>query len=173
MEPILTLVDVGEDTTLGNGDMTQELVQFLIVADGELKVTGNDTGLLVIASSVASQFKNFGGEILKNGSEVNGSTYYHEVRVAFWVKTSITNRHQHAERSCPCGGDDEHVQRERRDRPWTNGCDRVSIFNEYLEMTLEMNGWHTIGRSCCRWPCLQICLQSFCWMVCEVFFFSF
>ena len=39
----LTLVDVGEDTTLGNSDVTQKLVQFLIVADGELKVTRDDT----------------------------------------------------------------------------------------------------------------------------------
>lgn len=79
----LTLVDVGEDTTLGNSDVTQKLVQFLIVADGELKVTRDDTGLLVIASSVASQFKDFGGEILKDGSEVNGSTYCMMLDISF------------------------------------------------------------------------------------------
>lgn len=70
----LTLVNVGEDTTLGDGDMAQKLVQLLIVSDGELKVTGNDTGLLVVSGSVASQLEDFSGEVLKNSGEVDGST---------------------------------------------------------------------------------------------------
>lgn len=69
-----TLVDVGEHTTLGDGDVTQELVQLLIVADGELKVTGNDTGLLVVTGSVTSQLEDLSSEVLKNGSQVDGST---------------------------------------------------------------------------------------------------
>lgn len=56
----LTLVNVGEDTTLGDGDMAKELVQFLIVTDGELKMTRDDTGLLVVASGVTGQLKNLG-----------------------------------------------------------------------------------------------------------------
>jgi hypothetical protein len=67
-------MDVGQDTTLGNGDMAEELVQFLIVADGELKMTGDDTGLLVVTSSVASQLEDFSSEVLENSSEVNWST---------------------------------------------------------------------------------------------------
>jgi hypothetical protein len=67
-------VNVGENTTLGNGDVTQELVQLLIVANGELKVTRNDTGLLVVTSGVTSKLKNFSSEVLENGSEVHGGT---------------------------------------------------------------------------------------------------
>lgn len=70
----LTLVDVGQDTTLGDGDVAQKLVQLLIVADGELKVTGNDTGLLVVAGSVASKLENLSGEVLEDSSEVDGGT---------------------------------------------------------------------------------------------------
>ena len=44
-------MNVGENTTLGDGDVTEELVQLLIVADGELKVTGNDTCLLYTSPS--------------------------------------------------------------------------------------------------------------------------
>ena len=69
----LTLVNVGEDTTLGDGDVAEKLVQLLIVADGELEVTGNDTGLLVVASGVASKLEDFGSQVLKDGSEVDGS----------------------------------------------------------------------------------------------------
>ena len=71
---IRTLVNVGEDTTLGNCDVTEKLVQFLIVADGKLKMTGNDTSLLVVTSGVTSQLENFSGEVLEDGSQVDGST---------------------------------------------------------------------------------------------------
>jgi hypothetical protein len=67
-------VDVGKDTTLGDGDVAEQLVQLLIVPDGELKVAGDDTGLLVVASSVASQLEDFSGEVLKHSGEVDGST---------------------------------------------------------------------------------------------------
>ena len=70
----LTLVDVGQNTTLGDGDVAEKLVQLLIVADGELEVTGDDTGLLVVASGVASKLEDFGSQVLKDGSEVDGST---------------------------------------------------------------------------------------------------
>ena len=71
---ILTLVNVGKNTTLGDGDVTQELVQLLIVTDGELQVTRNDTCLLVVTSSVTSQLQDFGSKILKNSSQVDRST---------------------------------------------------------------------------------------------------
>lgn len=67
-------MDVGENTTLGNGDVTQKLVQLLIVTDGELKVTRDDTGLLVVTSGVTSKLKNLSSEVLENGSQVDGST---------------------------------------------------------------------------------------------------
>lgn len=67
-------MNVGQNTTLGDGDMAQELVQLLIVSDGELKMTGDDTGLLVVSGSVTSQLENFSSKVLKDGSQVNGST---------------------------------------------------------------------------------------------------
>ena len=69
-----TLVNVGENTTLGDGDVSEKLVQLLVVADGELKVTGDDTGLLVVTSGVTSQLEDFGSQVLKDGSEVDGGT---------------------------------------------------------------------------------------------------
>lgn len=69
-----TLVNVGQNTTLGDGDVTEQLVQLLIVADGELQVTGDDTGLLVVTSGVASQLENLSCKVLEDGSQVDGST---------------------------------------------------------------------------------------------------
>jgi hypothetical protein len=55
--------------------VSQKFVQFLIVSDGELEVTGDDSGLLVVTSGVASQLEDFGREIFEDGSEIHGSTW--------------------------------------------------------------------------------------------------
>lgn len=74
MDKRLTLMDVGEDTTLGDGDVAQELVQFLIVSDGQLKMSGNDTGLLVVSGGVAGQLEDLGCQVFQDGGEVDWST---------------------------------------------------------------------------------------------------
>jgi hypothetical protein len=68
------LVDVGKYTTLGDGNMSKKLVQLLIVANGELEMTRDDTRLLVVTSGVTSQFENFSGEVLENSGEVDRGT---------------------------------------------------------------------------------------------------
>lgn len=70
----LTLVDVGQDTTLSNCDVSEKLVQLLIVADGELEMTRDDTGLLVVTSGVTSKLEDLSRQVLKDGSEVDWST---------------------------------------------------------------------------------------------------
>lgn len=71
---MLTLVNVGEDTTLGDGDVTEQLVQLLVVTDGELQVTRDDTRLLVVTSGVTSQLEDLSSQVLKDGSEVDRGT---------------------------------------------------------------------------------------------------
>ena len=61
----------GKDTTLRDGDTTKELIQLLIVPDGELKVTWNDTRLLVVTGSVTGKLENLGSKVLENSGEVN------------------------------------------------------------------------------------------------------
>ena len=50
-------LNVGEDTTLGNGDSGEELVQLFIITDGQLQVTGDDPDLLVVTGSIDYLFK--------------------------------------------------------------------------------------------------------------------
>ena len=69
-----TLVNVWQDTTLRNCNMSQKLVQLLIVADGKLEMTRDDTGLLVVTGGVASKFEDFGCEVLEHGCEVDWGT---------------------------------------------------------------------------------------------------
>jgi hypothetical protein len=88
-------MDVWQDTTLCDSNVSQQLVQFLIVSDGKLEMTGDDTGLLVIASSVTSQLKNFGRKVFENGSEVNWGTYSQDAleseKARLWSKLTSTN----------------------------------------------------------------------------------
>jgi hypothetical protein len=67
-------VDVGDDTTGGDGDAAQQLVELLVVANGELQVARHDTLALVIARRVASQLEDLGGEVLEHGSQVDWRT---------------------------------------------------------------------------------------------------
>ena len=67
-------MNVGKNTTLGDGDVSEKLVQLLVVPDGELKMTRNDTCLLVVTSGVTSKLEDFGCEVLKDSGEVDGST---------------------------------------------------------------------------------------------------
>lgn len=49
----LTLVDVWQHTTLCDRDVSEKPVQFLVVADGELEMARDDTGLLVVTRGIA------------------------------------------------------------------------------------------------------------------------
>jgi hypothetical protein len=82
-------VNVGQDTTLSNGNVSEQLVQLFIVSNGQLQVTRNDTSLLVVTSSVSSQFENFSHEVFQDGSEVNGSTGTNTLSVVSLAEQSV------------------------------------------------------------------------------------
>ena len=67
-------LDVGEDSTLGNGDSRQELVQLLIIPDGKLEMAGDDPCLLVVTGSIASQLKDLSSKVLHDCSQVDRGT---------------------------------------------------------------------------------------------------
>ena len=67
-------MDVGEDTAGCDGDAAHELVELLVVADGELDVPGDDARLLVVASSIAGELEDLSGEVLEDRREVNWCT---------------------------------------------------------------------------------------------------
>lgn len=67
-------LDVWQYTTLSDGHTRKQFVQLLVVADGQLEVTWNDTSLLVVTSGVAGQLEHFGGQVLHHGGQVDWST---------------------------------------------------------------------------------------------------
>ena len=68
-------MDVWKDTTLCDGDVSKKLVQLLVVADSELQVARNDTGLLVVTRGVASQLEDLSSQVFEDSCEVDGRTW--------------------------------------------------------------------------------------------------
>lgn len=66
------LVDLGQNTARGNGNLTEELVQLVVRPNGKLEMTGADGLLLVVSSSVSGQLKNLSSQVLQDGSQVDG-----------------------------------------------------------------------------------------------------
>jgi len=86
-------LDVGEDAALRDGHAGEKLVQLLVVADGELQVTGDDTGLLVVAGGVAGQLKNLSGEVLHHGGKVHGGTGTNALRIVALAEETVDTTH--------------------------------------------------------------------------------
>ena len=84
-------MDVRKDTSLGDGDSSEELVQFLIVSDGELDVTGSDSGSLVVLRSIARELEELSSQILEDSSHVDRSP-----RADTLGETSLTKVSSHA-----------------------------------------------------------------------------
>ena len=82
-------VDVGKNTTLGDGDSWQQLVELFVVADGELKVAGVDPLLLVVAGSVSGQLEDLSGQVLHNRGHVDGCSSPNSLRVVTLAKKTV------------------------------------------------------------------------------------
>lgn len=150
-------MNVGQNTTLGDGDVTQQLVQLLVVANGELQVAGDDTGLLVVTGSVASQLKNLSSKILKDGSQVDGGTSTDTLGVVALTEQTVDT----TDRECQTG----------LGRTAVNGtCQLLMVITGVLDddqdektrQTRRKSGEVlTTARSWSRWPCRRTCHQSF------------
>ncbi|CAH3044955.1 unnamed protein product, partial [Porites lobata] len=82
-------LDIGKNTTLRDSHTGEQFVQLFVISDGQLKVTGNDSCLLVVTSSVSSQLKDLSAQILKHSSQVHWSTSTNTLSiVAFPKKTT-------------------------------------------------------------------------------------
>ncbi len=50
-------MDVGQNTTRGNGNTSKQLVQLLVILNSKGNVTGHDTSLLVVTGGIAGKLK--------------------------------------------------------------------------------------------------------------------
>ena len=59
------------NTALRDADADKKLVQLLVVADGQLDVTGDDASLFVVSRGIAGELKDLGSEVLEDGAQVD------------------------------------------------------------------------------------------------------
>ena len=86
-------LDVGQHTSLGDGDTGQKLVQLLVVPDGQLQVTGDDSGLLVVTGGVACQFQDLSGQVLKHGSQVDWGSGSNTLGIVAFAEEAVDTPH--------------------------------------------------------------------------------
>ena len=86
-------MNVGENTTLSDGDSRQEFVQLFIIADGQLQMSWDDSGLLIVASGVTGQLENFSREVLQDGSQVDWSSGTDSLGIVSLAKESMDTTH--------------------------------------------------------------------------------
>jgi hypothetical protein len=65
-------LDRRKDTTLRDDDVTEKLVELLVVSDGELEVSRDDSRLLVVPGSVTGELEDLGGEVWGHKRERKG-----------------------------------------------------------------------------------------------------
>uniref|UniRef100_A0AAA9RXV7 Histone H2A n=1 Tax=Bos taurus TaxID=9913 RepID=A0AAA9RXV7_BOVIN len=93
-------LDVGQDTTLGDGDFTQQLVELLVVADGQLQVTRDDARLLVVPGRVARQLQDLGRQVLQHRRQVHRGPGPDPLGVVTLAEKAVHSTHGELE-SCP------------------------------------------------------------------------
>ena len=72
-------VNPRDDTTLGDGHVGQELVDLLVIADGQQKVSGLDCVPLAGLSGVPADLQDLSSEVLQHSSQVDGGDDLHGV----------------------------------------------------------------------------------------------
>lgn len=97
-------LDVGDDTTLSDGDTAEKLGQLFIVSDGELEMSRNDSRLLVVSGGVASEFNDLSGEVLEDSGHVDGSASADSVSPVASSKHSVDSANGELESSSSRSG---------------------------------------------------------------------
>ena len=93
-------LDVGQDTTLGDGDFAQQLVELLVVADGQLQVTRDNARLLVVQGRVARQLQDLGRQVLQHRRQVHRGPGPDPLGVVTLAEKAVHSTHGELE-SCP------------------------------------------------------------------------
>ena len=86
-------LDVGQHTSLSDGNTSQQLVQLLVIPDCQLKVTGDDSALLVIPGGVTGQLEDLSRQILKHSGHIDGSSSADSLGVVALAEKTVDTTH--------------------------------------------------------------------------------
>ena len=90
-------VDVREHAAGRDRDRAEELVELLVVADGELDVARHDARLLVVARGVARELEDLGAEVLEDGAHVDAGADADPRGVLALAEVAVQARHRELE----------------------------------------------------------------------------
>ena len=66
-------LNVGQNASLSDSHARQQFVQLLVVSDGELQMTGNNTSLLVISGGITGQLEHLSRQVLQHSGQIDRS----------------------------------------------------------------------------------------------------
>lgn len=82
-------LDVGQNTTLGDGHAAEKFVQLLVITHSQLEMARDDTGLLVVSCGVTGQLQNLSGQILQDGGQVDGGPSTNSLCVITFAEETV------------------------------------------------------------------------------------
>lgn len=86
-------LDVGQDTSLGDGHSGEKFVQFLVITDGQLQMPGDDPGLLVVTGSISRQLQNLSSQVLHHSSQVDWGTSSNSLSIVSLAEKTVDPSH--------------------------------------------------------------------------------
>lgn len=90
-------LDVGQHSSLSDGHTSQELVELLVVAHGQLEVPRDDPGLLVVPSRVPRQLQNLSRQVLQHGRQIHRRPGADALRIVPLAQESVDSAHRELE----------------------------------------------------------------------------
>ena len=93
-------LDVGQDAALSDGDFAQQLVELLVVADGQLQVTWDDAGLLVVPGRVTRQLQDLSRQVLQHRRQIHRGPGSDPLGVVTLAEKAVHSAHRELE-ACP------------------------------------------------------------------------
>ncbi len=97
-------LDVGQNTSLSDGDSREKLVQLLVIADSKLQVTGDDPALLVVTGSVSCQFQDLSSQIFHDCGKVHGSASTNTLGIIAFPQVTVDTSHWELQTSAAAPG---------------------------------------------------------------------
>ena len=97
-------VDVGKDTSVSDGGAAEKLVELLVVADGELDVSWDDSALLVVLGGVSGELEDLSGEVLKDGGEIDWGASSDTLSISALLQVASNSADWELKSSLGCSG---------------------------------------------------------------------
>ncbi len=82
-------LDVGQNTSLSNGNLAEKLVQLFVIPDGKLEMSGVDSLLLVVTGSVAGQLQDLSSKVLHDCGKVHWSSTSNALSVVAILQETV------------------------------------------------------------------------------------